>query len=517
MRKIFLLLILFALTGIMFGQSLAIDNFIRSYDQSKLAAIDSLLTTLNLEEGFDGNVLIADKGHIIYERSLGYANAETKTHLTINTIFNLASVSKIFTAVATMKLVEQGKLKLTDDIQQYFPDLPYQKITIYNLLTHTSGIEDYFADPVRNVLGKKASNTEIEKKYAAVHLNIKFLPDSNWSYSNTNFLFLALIIEKVSGMTYPDFVQKYIFIPAKMYQSFVLEENAPPALKEKITSLYYFADYLSVHPVNVDSIPFTKMYYSIVGGSYGDGGIFSTTGDLYKFHEALQKGNILNIKSLNLMYASTKLPNGKDYEAGNANSDYNSNYGLGWIVAKDSSIGKIVWHSGSNPGTLTFFMRNIDKDQCVIVLNNNWYRGTYHLGGSLMNIINNRPVQLLAPSLARKIGQEYSLYGADAALKLLDSLKAGKEYHIGFMEMNELGYDLLKRNDTQFAIEIFKVNTEQYPSSGDVWDSLAEAYYKAGDKKTAIKYYEKSLILNPNNEGGKTMLKKIKDEVNKSK
>jgi CubicO group peptidase (beta-lactamase class C family) len=497
--------------------AIVLGNFHIGYSQDKLAAIDSILTKVHLEEGFDGNVLIADKGHIIYEKSFGYANAETKRFLTGNTIFDLASVTKVFTAVAIMKLVEQGKLKLTDDIHQYFSNFPYPPITVYHLLTHTSGLEDYQADPVRNAIGKKADNTEIEKTYVQVHLKEKFAPGSNWSYSNTNFLLLALIIEKVSGITFPEFLSKYIFIPAKMVHSFVLERNAPAILRGTITSLYYYADFFSVQPVNVDSIPFTRMYYSMTGNSYGDGGVFSTVDDLFRFHTALENGNILKKETQRLMYTPARLPGEKEYQAGNANPDFNSFYGLGWLVAKDSSIGKIVWHSGANPGTLTFMMRNISRDQCVIILNNNWYRGTYHLGGSLMNIINNRPAQMLPPSLARKIGQEYTLHGPEASIKLLNSLKTGKAYHIGFLEMNQLGYDLLGKTDTRSAIEIFKVNTEQYPDDGDVWDSLAEAYYKAGDKETAIKDYEKSLALKPNNENGRTMLKKIKDEVNKIK
>jgi len=187
-----------------------------------------------------------------------------------------------------------------------------------------------------------------------------------------------------------------------------------------------------------------------------------------------------------MIYTTAILPDGKTYEAGNANADYSSGYGLGCQLAKDSGIGKIIWHTGSNPGTLTFFIRNITRDQCVIVLNNNWYRGTFHLGGSIMNIINDRQVQLLPSSLARKIGQEYTSHGPDTALDLLANLKDGKDYHIGLVEMNQLGYDLLPKKDTRTAIEVFKVNTITYPTSGDVWDSLAEAYYNAGDKENAI-------------------------------
>jgi CubicO group peptidase (beta-lactamase class C family) len=492
---------------------LVLINSTTGYTQDKLATIDSLITKLYLEQGFDGNVLIADKGHVIYEKSFGYANVKGKIPLTANSIFNLASVSKVFTSVAIMKLAELGKINLTDDLQQYFPDLPYEHITIYHLLTHTSGLEDFMADPVRNGLTSSPSNGDIEKTYGIVHLPLKFPPGSNWSYSNTNFLLLALIIEKASGMSYPEFIKQYIFHVAKMEHSFVLLKNAAPKLRNLVADIYYYPDFLTAHPVIVDSIPMAKMQYALIENSYGDGGIFSTTADLFRFQQALLQGKILSVKSQQIMYSPVMLPNGKTYQAGNANPDYNSNYGLGWIVAKDSTTGKIAWHSGADPGLLTFFMQNITKDQCVVVLNNNWYRGTYHLGGTLMNILNNKPLQLMAPSLARKIGQEYAIYGADSAIRLLGVLKKGKDYHIGFLEMNGLGYDLLGRNDTKTAIEIFKVNTEQYPNSGDVWDSLAEAYYKAGDRETAIKDYEKSIALDPNNENGKKMLRKIKDEV----
>jgi CubicO group peptidase (beta-lactamase class C family) len=495
---------------------ITLTNFSNGYAQDKLATIDSLITKIHLEEGFDGNVLIADKGRIIYEKSFGYANVKAKIPLVANSIFNLASVSKVFTSVAIMKLAEQGKIKLTDDLQQYFPDLPYEHITIYHLLTHTSGLEDFMADPVRNALPSSPSNGDIEKAYSKVHLPLLFPPGSDWRYSNTNFLLLALIIEKASGISYPDFIRQYIFRVTQMEHSFVLLKNAAPALSRLVAANYYYPDFLTAYPVIVDSIPMAKMQYALAENSYGDGGIFSTTADLFRFQQALLQGKILSVKSQQMMYSPVLLPNGKSYEAGNANPDYHSNYSLGWIVAKDSTAGKIAWHSGSDPGLLTFFMQNITTDQCVIVLNNNWYRGTYHLGGSLMNILNDKPLQLMAPSLARKIGQEYSLHGADAAAKLLAALKKGKDYHIGFLEMNELGYNLLARNDTKTAIEIFKVNTEQYPTSGDVWDSLAEAYYKAGDRETAIKDYEKSITLDPNNENGKKMLRKIKDEVSRS-
>lgn len=483
--------------------------FLRGQGQSIEKTVDSLLTKLHLEEGFDGNVMVTEKGHVLYQKSFGYAVAESNELLTDKTIFSLASVSKMFTGVAAIKLVEQGKLRLDEDLQKYFPDLLYEHITIYNLLTHTSGLEEYFAPSVRNALGDKPTNTEIEKIYSKAHLKEKFPPDSNWSYSNTNFMLLALIIEKASGMSYPSFLKQYIFKPAKMGSSFVLKKNAPASKKNDIAAIYNYPSFLSVNPINVDSITAAKKYYAIIENSYGDGSIFSTIGDLFRFHEALIRGKILNAKSQQLLYAPVILPNGKSYEAGNANADYSSGYGLGCQVSRDTSLGKIIWHTGSNPGTLTFFMRNITRDQCVIILNNNWYRGTFHLGGSIMNIINGRKLQLMASSLARKIGKEYTLNGPDSAIHLLDSLKGEKDYHIGLLEMNQLGYDLLAIKDYKSAIAVFTVNTDTYPTNGDIWDSLAEAYLKNGEKEKAIKLYQKSVELNPNNEGGKKALEEL--------
>ena len=485
------------------------------YSQSKIHRIDSLLTSLHEKQGFDGNILVTQKGKILYQKSFGYAVAETSEALTNESIFSLASVSKMFTGIALMKLVELGKLKLTDDLQLYLPDLPYEHITIYNLLTHTSGLEEYFAPPVRNKLGPEPTNPDIEKAYVQAQLKTKFPPGTNWSYCNTNFMLLALIIEKASGIPYPEFLKRYIFEPAGMKHGFVLAKNAPVHLRKQIAAIYNYPDFLSVHAINVDSIAPARKYYSIIRNSYGDGSVFSTTGDLFQLHQALERGKILSKNSQQIVYSPVTLPDGKEYESGNANPDYGSGYGLGCQIAKDSSIGKIIWHTGSNPGILTFFMRNITRDQCVIILNNNWYRGTFHLGGSIMNILNDRAPQLLPASLARKIGQEYTLHGADSALKLLAVLKDGRDYHIGLLEMNELGYNLLSKNDYLTAIEIFKVNTQTYPTNGDIWDSLAEGYYRAGDLEEAVKDYEKSIQLNPNNESGKQMLNKIREELKK--
>ena len=128
-----------------------------------------------------------------------------------------------------------------------------------------------------------------------------------------------------------------------------------------------------------------------------------------------------------------------------------------------------------------------------------------------MSILDGRPEELLPPSLARKVGQAYTLYGADTAIALLNRLKTSPDYHVALQEMNDLGYGLLNRGDTRTAIAVFRVNAAEYPQSSDAWDSLAEACYKAGDRVEAAGDYKRSLQLNPRDENGRAMLEKIND------
>jgi CubicO group peptidase (beta-lactamase class C family) len=466
--------------------------------------IDSLVQQLHTTGGFDGSILVADKGKVVYRKSFGPA-------LTDNSLFNLASVSKLFTAVAVMQLVENGQLALSANIYQFFPDLPYKDVTVWNLLSQTSGLEDYLTEPVKDALTQdNPSNPDVEQAFAFTHPKARFYPDSSWSYSNTNYLLLAMIVEKVSGESFPLYVHDHLFFPSGMTHSFVLRKNVPKRFRKDIVTPLYYPDYFALRPVSVDSIPFTKMYYSLIDNIYGDGGVFCTAGDLFKFFTALQRGRLLEKETLWQMYMPVPTFSNENYEAGNANPDYASGYGLGWIAARNVSNGKVVWNSGSNPGMLTFYMQNVSRNRCVVVLNNNWYKGTFNLGGSIMNILGGRPVQLLPPSLARKIGQSYTLYGADTAIALLNRLKTGGDYHVGLLEMNELGHGLLERGDTRTAIAVFQVNADQYPGSADVWDGLAEAYYKAGNRVEAINDYQRSIRLNPDNESSRRMLDQIK-------
>lgn len=483
--------------------------------QTKIQKIDALLDKIHCEEAFSGNVLIAEKGKIIYAESFGYANAENKMLLTQDSIFLIGSVAKTFTATAVFKLKEQGKLNLDDSITKYLPELSYKNVTLRHVLTHTSGLLEYQSEEIiKEITGKGVNNAELMKVFARLNPKQEFEPGSRWDYSNTNYILSALIVERVSGKSFPQFVSENIFAPARMTRSFVLLENVPETLKKEVAAGHRFTNPLATAPVNVDSLEGARRAYATKRNLYGAGNIYSTTGDLVKFHWALQRGKILNKRSLSEMYSPAKLSTGENYNPF-LRTNYPSTDAFGWFVAADESKGKIVYHPGGDIGFASYFLRNISKDQAVIILSNIELLRHY-TPTALMRLLNDGSFKLDVKSLAGAMGKEYNRGGSEAMLKIFNQLKASDEYNFSEDEINELGYRLLyDQKDVPTAIEVFKLNAERFPQSFNVWDSLGEVYYRSGNREEAIRNYEKSLQINPKNEGGQRMLKKIRSEKEK--
>lgn len=482
--------------------------------QNPVQTIDSVLDKLNRDDGFSGNVLISEKGKIIYEKSFGFANYENAVPLTENTIFPIGSITKTFTAVAILKLEEQGRLKLDEAITKYLPDLPYKNMTLRHLLSHTSGLPEYQSEAViKEIEDKGINNAELENVFARLNLKGDFEPGSKWQYSNTNFIFLALIVEKASGKSYSQFLRENIFQPAQMKNSFVLKTGIPEQFKKNIADGYRSMNFVAAADTNIADIRGARSFYATVSNLYGAGGIYSTVRDIDKFHNALRTNKILKKQTLAEMYSPGTV-GGKEYFT-LRNTNYESEYGLGWFAAKDDSAGKIVFHSGGAVGFVSYFLRNLTKDQCVIILTNNELVRHYTPTG-VMRILNNQPYKLDDKSLAKTLGKEYNRRGIEGAKKLFNELKNNQHYNFREGEMNALGYQLmLDKEDAKAAIEILKINAEKFPESFNVWDSLGEIYYKSGNKEQAVRNYEKSLQLNPDNKEGKQMLEKIKKEIPK--
>lgn len=369
MKRILSLIIIVLISNTTFGQ------------KAQNEQLDSLFTSLYSKNMFNGNVLIADKGKILLEKSYGFANKETKQKLDNKTIFELASVSKQFTAMAIVLLKKQGKLKYDDPISKYIPELSfYGNITIRNLLHHTGGLPDYmelFEDKWDKT--KFATNQDIVNELVKYKPEADFQPGEKYDYSNTGYALLGLIIEKVSKKTFGQFLSENIFQPLEMKDTFVYRSRFEPQKIENY-ALGYVTDSLG-NKVLPDS--FGKEFYTYyLDGIVGDGMVNSTTGDLLKWDRALYTDKLVNSKDKELIFNSAKTKEGKE-----------TNYGFGWAVGNSEKYGKIVNHSGSWAGYITFIERHPDNDKTIIILQNNLADLTALPSREVRKILYNEPLE----------------------------------------------------------------------------------------------------------------------------
>lgn len=330
-----------------------------AFGQDRIQKIDSLLNSLYSKEKINGNFLIAEKGKVIYSHSFGLANETTKNKLNENSIFELASCSKQFTAMAIMILKEKGKLNLDDDIKIYLPELSFYKgITVRNLLNHTGGLPDYM-ELMDSIFDKSkiATNKDIITIFRSHQPKILFEPNTKYEYSNTGYALLASIIEKASGMTYADYLSKTIFKPLKMKNTFVYTRRLYPKKIDNYALGYVYSDSLKKYFLP-DELKETNMVIWL-DGIVGDGTVNSTINDLLKWDRVLYTNKLLTQEGI------------KDvFEVATLKDESKTKYGFGWGIDDNADFGKITSHSGGWPGYVTFIERHITNDKTIIILQN---------------------------------------------------------------------------------------------------------------------------------------------------
>ncbi len=325
-----------------------------------------------VREGLNGNVLVAQKGIVLYRNCFGLGHFERNQRDTLvdDSKFQLASLSKTFTAVGTLKLIEAGKLSLEDTIQKFYPDFPYHGITIRELLSHRSGLPNYayaFDDSMKVNFYKREkpypTNATIMHWFATVKPTPKAynIPGRGFSYSNTNYMVLASIIEKATGQSYEAFIKKNIFDPLGMHQTFVATTRND-SINHHRTAGYQWNR----------RIP--KDYYDDV---VGDKGIYSTTGDLFRWYRALNGDCLLQKKTL----AEAFIP--RSFERKGA-----KNYGYGFRMMLDGlNKPEYIYHSGWWKGYNTMFWFS-PKDEYVIIILGNRYNKTVYRVKELIEVLN---------------------------------------------------------------------------------------------------------------------------------
>lgn len=462
------------------------------FGQTKTQKMDSLFTSLYNSNKFNGNVLIAEKDSIIFKKSFGYANESTKEELNENTVFELASCTKPFTAMAILILKDRGKLNLDDKISKYIPELyKYNNITIRNLLNHTGGLPDYMA--LMNTIWDKskiATNKDIIKIFEKQQPNELFEPNTKEEYSNTGYALLASIIEKASGKTYAEFLESAIFKPLKMTRTFVYHRRLS-GKKIKNYALGYL--YLNGGYILPDDYERSKFVFWL-DGVEGDGTVNSTINDLYKWDRALNNNKLVSKESLKLINSN-----------GILNDGTLAHHGYGWRVLETKPFGKIARHSGAWPGYLTYIERDLDSGKTIIILQNH-YNGAMPKQ-AVQNILYGMPIPKtmeILHSEGKTVDEIIAWLKNPASKYLIDDFYEDS--------VNKFGYELLKQGENEGALKIFEYNTIANPKSSNAFDSLGECLLKMNYKEQAKKAYEKSLELDPTNKNAESIISKLKGQ-----
>lgn len=332
--------------------------------QDKIAQFTTLMDSLATRQDFSGCVLVAENGRPVFQKALGYADRDKKIPIQLSTRFELASVSKQFTALAIMQLKEKGKLRYEDSLRQYFPALPFPGVTIRHLLNQTSGIPEFLSWTQAQVDTAKINfNADIMTQLPKVYHSTLFKPGIAFSYSNTNYLLLAQLVEKVSGEKFADYLQKYVFRPAGMKNTQVYSRrSAPKPIPDYALSYTWDAGANKFLDPDSTIANYNSFYMDGVAGPYG---ICSNVADMLQWDQALYSERLVKQSTLQEAYTPFKLPNGQ-----NAGLAEGLDYGFGWLLSYDSAKGRNIWHNGGYDGYNTVIARYTDKNKTIIILSN---------------------------------------------------------------------------------------------------------------------------------------------------
>jgi len=459
--------------------------------------IDKLLQTYHDIGQFNGVALVAQDGKVVYEKGFGMANFEWQIPNTPNTKFRIGSVTKQFAAALILQLVEDGKVDLQANIRTYIPDYPEKTgniITVHHLLTHTSGIPNYTSLPdFRNHIRNPFTPDEFVETFSELELD--FEPGSSWSYSNSGYFLLGVIVEKVTGNSWEDELQARILKPLGMTNSGYQNNDD---LISKMSS-GYSNTIASVQPAA----------YLDTSLPYAAGMMYSTVHDMLKWDQALYgNGPFKRPQTKSLMFTKhAEVP-----------GDRANHYGYGWFLhtleVGDKKI-DVIEHAGGINGFSARFWRMPKERATIVIFDNTASGGTGQAVRDVARIIHGGEAEMPKQGIARKMHEIIQQKGVEKAIAQYHELKKNKPdaYSFSEGELNSLGYYYLGNKETDTAIAIFKLNVEVHPDASNPYDSLGEAYMAAGENELAIANYKKALELNPGMGSAISALEKLGVEI----
>lgn len=445
--------------------------------------IGKLMSILHERGQFNGAILVARHGKTIYRGAFGKANFQTGADFAPETPSNIGSITKQITAMSIMILAERKKLSYDDPVSEYIPEFSrsthFSKITLRHLLTHTSGIPDYGDLAIDDSgLDQKGLVAALLNKEDALAM-----PGLRYRYSNPGYALLAIVVERVSGKRFGDFLEQEIFKPVGMSATFVYDRRG----KRTARAAVGYDQFGGMDDDAPTAIP-------------GDGGLYSTVDDLFKWDQALYTEKLVPQSTLSEAFTPGKVREGT------------SIYGFGWNVVEEHGT-KNLWHQGSQAGFRAFIERRLTDNVTVIMLTNKGNSKRLDINTAIQNILAAKPYVLPKQSGAEKLHKTIQESGIHAALLMYDALKNAKDadYDLGESELNTLGYQLLYGDKrVGDAIAIFELDTREHPNSSNAFDSLGEAYRAHGEKDLAANSYRTAIKLDPTNGHALAMLRELK-------
>ena len=334
-----------------------------SFSQEKAYLIECLFRTMSVRGQFYGNVLIAEHNKVIFSNSFGFADREKKERLNEQTLFNVGSISKAFTAIAILQLAEKRKLDLTDKVIKYLPGFPYPDITIHHLLIHAGGLPDDYDLLKKNDWDNSriATNKDVMSALLGQKPALQFTPGERSEYSNLGYMILSEIVMEVSQTDFKAYLQNNIFIPANMNRTNIYNAEEIKQV-ENVAKGYVLYPFTGKYEEAIKIPEFASNY--MMSGFLGDGNVYSTTIDQYNFYEALSNNTLISEESLKTAfqkYIPAKME---------GTPDFGNSYGYGWTII--NAPVQVVQRGGELTGYVSNTVWNITEERLIIYLSNDY-------------------------------------------------------------------------------------------------------------------------------------------------
>ena len=440
---------------------------------------DEFVTALQTQGIATGNILVYEAGEVVHRSSNGLRSINPVDALDLNSQFRLASVSKQFTGMAIMKLKETGQLDYDQKVTTILPDFPYGTITVRQLLNHTSGLTDYERVIANNFIKEDTTKTyilgndDILEVFYDVHPDLDFQPGEKWEYSNTGYLVLATIVEKTSGQHFRAFLKERILDPVGMTNTTLY--------RYQIQSDANMPNRVFGYRTALNQTDLISNDYNIVNDVRGDGGIYSTLDDLYKWNLALANHTLISKAYLDEAWTPGILNNGEK-----------TRYGFGWFLEQDAAKPRAVSHSGGWVGFVTYLFNEVGTKSGFVILTNNSGENFGDIITGITNIREGKPYVMPKEKLVKEMAKRILADDANSAMTYYHSKKTDTlNYEISEGDINALGYQLIGDDHLDKAIAVFKLNIEEHPSSANPYDSYGDALLMKGDSVTALKNFKR--------------------------